>query len=98
MDLKNAALRYGIKLMSDPHVMKFMQDERLMKATMVAMSIPGRLSGAVQEHGDRLAHVLSFATEQEMRNLRRTVRSLEDQIVELKHELEQVRAARESNS
>ena len=87
MDTKKFALHHGMKLMSNPRVMTFMQDERVMKALMVAMSIPGRLTSAAQQHADRVAHLMALATEQEVRDLRRTVRSLEDQIAEIKHNL-----------
>jgi len=84
MDLRNVVLRHGMKLMSNPRTMRLMQDERLLKTMMTAMSVPGRVSSAVQEHTERLAHLLSFATEREVRDLRRTVRSLEDQIADIK--------------
>jgi cell division FtsZ-interacting protein ZapD len=50
MSLKKKAMHHGMKLMSDPRVMKLMQDERFMKAMMAAMSVPGRVTTAAQEH------------------------------------------------
>jgi hypothetical protein len=95
MSLKKKAMHHGMKLMSDPRVMKLMQDERFMKAMMAAMSVPGRVTTAAQEHTDRIARMMSLATEQEVRDLRRTVRSLEDQLADLKRELEQARSRRD---
>jgi hypothetical protein len=98
MSLKKKALHQGMKLMSDPRVMKLMQDERLMKAMMAAMSVPGRLTTAAHEHADRVAKIMSLATEQEVRDLRRTVRSLEDQLADLKRELEHARSRRDDSN
>lgn len=91
MNIKELALHHGMKLMSDPRVVRLMQDEQVMKTMMSAMSFPGRIFGAAQEHSDRIARKMSLATEQEIRDLRRTVRSLEDQLAELKHEVERIR-------
>ncbi|PIE05401.1 MAG: hypothetical protein CSA75_04945 [Sorangium cellulosum] len=92
MSIKNKAMHQGMKLMSDPRVMKLMQDERFMKAMMAAMSVPGRVSTAAQEQSDRFAKVMALATEQEVRDLRRTVRSLEEQLTELQKEVARLRA------
>ena len=91
MNLKKKVLQHGMKLMSSPSVMKLIQDDRFTKAVVTALSLPGRITSAAQEHTDRIAHMMSLATEQEVRDLRRTVRSLEHQISELKHELERSR-------
>jgi hypothetical protein len=64
--------------------MRLMQDERFMKAMMAAVSVPGRVSTFVQENTNRFAKAMDLATEQEVKDLRRTVRSLEEQIAELK--------------
>jgi hypothetical protein len=84
MSVKKTMLKQGMKLMSDPRVMKLMQDERFMKAMMSLMSVPGRVSSFAQDQSGRLAKVMDLATEQEVKDLRRTVRSLEEQLAELK--------------
>jgi hypothetical protein len=84
MSIKKRLMKEGMKLMSDPRVMRLMQDERFMKAMMAAVSVPGRVGTFVQESSSRLARAMDLATEQEVKDLRRTVRSLEDQIAELK--------------
>ena len=97
MFTKDAVLHHGMKVMSNPRVLKLIQDERLMKTMMSAMEAAGRFTGAMQEHTERLAHLLSFATEQDVRDLRRTVRSLEDQIAELKHQLDELKSVGTNN-
>ena len=84
MGMKKKLMKEGMKLMSDPRMMKLMQDERFMKVVMAAMSIPGQVSTIAQDQTDRFARMMSLATEQEVRDLRRTVRALEEQLAEMK--------------
>ncbi|MBI5538145.1 MAG: hypothetical protein HY898_35815 [Deltaproteobacteria bacterium] len=84
MSIKKTMMKQGMKLMSDPRVMKLMQDERFMKAVMTLMSVPGRVSSFAQDQSGRFAKVMDLATEQEVKDLRRTVRSLEEQLADLK--------------
>jgi hypothetical protein len=84
MSLKKSLMQQGMKLLSDPRVMKVMQDERFMKAMMAAMAMPGKIDGFTKEHAEKFAKKMSLATADEVRDLKRTIRSLEDQISELK--------------
>jgi polyhydroxyalkanoate synthesis regulator phasin len=85
--LKNTLLKKGMKagmkLMSDPRVMKMMQDERVMKAAMAAMSMPGKVQAFTNEQIENLAHSLGLAKEDEVNDLRRTVRRLEEELSRL---------------
>ena len=84
MSIKKTMMKQGMKLMSDPRVMKLMQDERFMKAVMTLMGVPGRVSTFAQDQSGRFAKAMDLATEQEVKDLRRTVRSLEEQLADLK--------------
>lgn len=86
MGIKKRLIDAGMKFMSDPRVMKLMQDERFVGAMMTALSVPGRLGTLAQDQAGRLARMMDLATEREIRDLRRTVRSLEDQLAELKRQ------------
>jgi hypothetical protein len=86
MSLKKNLLQQGMKLMSDPRVMKLMQDERVMKAVMAAMSMPGRAQSFARERIEGVAKAMALATEDEVKDLRRTVRKLEDDLARLKAE------------
>lgn len=86
MSLKKNLLEQGMKLMSDPRVMKLMQDERVMKAVMKAMSMPGRAQSFAKERIEGVAKAMALATEDEVKDLRRTVRKLEDDLARLKAE------------
>ncbi len=61
-----------------------MQDERVMKAVMGAMSLPAKLSTFTEEAGESVAKKLNMATKAEVRDLQRTIRKLEDQIETIK--------------
>jgi cell division FtsZ-interacting protein ZapD len=84
MSLKKSLMEQGMKLLSDPRVSKLMQDERFIKAMMTAVSMPGKIDGFTKEQGEKFAKRMSLATADEVRDLRRTVRALEDEIAVLK--------------
>lgn len=89
MSLKKTLMSQGMKLMSDPRMMKLMQNEQFMKAMMTAMSVPGRIDGFTKEQAERFAKVMKLATSREVKDLKRTVRALEEQLAELKQQKEQ---------
>jgi hypothetical protein len=82
--LKKTLLQQGMKWMSDPRVMRLMQDERFMKAMMAAMSVPGRAQTFAREQAESVAKAMALATEAEVKDLRRMVRKLEDELRELR--------------
>ena len=84
--LKKTLMQKGMKLMSDPRVIKLMQDERVMKALMTAMSMPGKAQNLAKEQMENVAKAMALATEGEVKDLRRTVRRLEEEVSRLKHE------------
>jgi hypothetical protein len=84
--IKRSLMNQGMKLMSDPRVMKLMQDERVMKAVMSAMSMPGKAQTFARERVEGIAKAMALATESEVKDLRRTVRRLEDDLARLKSE------------
>jgi hypothetical protein len=77
-------MNQGMKLMSDPRVMKLMQDERVMKAVMTAMSVPGKAQTFARQQVENVAKAMALATEDEVKDLRRTVRKLEDEMARMK--------------
>jgi cell division FtsZ-interacting protein ZapD len=84
--LKKTLMQQGMKLMSDPRVMKLMQDERVMKAVMTAMSMPGKAQSFAKEQVETIAKAMALATEGEMKDLRRTVRKLEEELARMKRD------------
>jgi hypothetical protein len=81
---KKTLMKQGMKLMSDPRVMKLMQDERVMKAVMAAMSVPGKAQSFARDQAENIAKAMALATEGEVKDLRRTVRKLEEEVARLK--------------
>ena len=77
-------MKQGMKLMSDPRVMKLMQDERVMRAVMQMMAMPGKVQSFTHEQVERLAKSMALATEDEMKDLKRTVRRLEEELARMK--------------
>src|ERR1700744_6540329 len=85
-DLKKNLMEQGLKLMSDPRVQKLMADERVMKAGMTAMSLPGKAQSFARDQVEGFAKVMALATEGEVKDLRRTVRKLEEEVARLRTE------------
>lgn len=82
--LKKTLMKQGMKLMSDPRVMKLMQDERVMKAVMAAMAVPGKVQSFTKEQVEQIAKAMALATEGEVKDLKRTVRRLEEEIARMR--------------
>jgi hypothetical protein len=78
--LKKTLMQRGMQLMTDPRVMKIMQDERVMKAVMQMMSMPGKVQTFTNEQVERLAKAMSLATEDEVKDLKRQIRRLEEEV------------------
>jgi cell division FtsZ-interacting protein ZapD len=82
--IKKTLMQQGMKLMSDPRVLKLMQDERVMKAMMAAMSVPGKAQSFARDQVEALAKAMALATEGEVKDLRRTVRKLEEEVARMR--------------
>lgn len=81
--IKKSLMKQGMKLMSDPRVMKMMQDERVMKAVMQMMNVPGKVTTFGNEQIEKLAKAMSLATEDEVKDLKRQIRRLEEEVTRL---------------
>lgn len=81
--IKKTILKQGMKLMGDPRVVKLMQDERVMKALMQAMNVPGKVQSFGTEQVEKIAKAMSLATEDEVNDLKRQVRRLEEELARL---------------
>jgi cell division FtsZ-interacting protein ZapD len=78
--LKKTLMKQGMKLMSDPRVMKLIQDPRFMKAVIQLMAVPGKVQTFAHDGVEKLAKAMDLATEGEVKDLRRTVRRLEEEV------------------
>ncbi|WP_437575454.1 hypothetical protein [Sorangium sp. So ce887] len=86
MALKDKLVSEGLKLAANPNVAKLMQDERFMRLFMTAMSVPGRVSSFTAEQKETFAKAMGLATVEEVRDLKRTVASLEREIAKLRRD------------
>ena len=84
--IKKTLMKQGMKLMTDPRVMKIMQDERVMKAVMDAMALPGKVQTFTAESTEKIAKAMSLATEDEVNDLKRQIRRLEEEVARLEKE------------
>lgn len=82
--LKDKLVTEGMKLAANPNVAKLMQDERLMKVFMAAMSVPGKVSSFSTEQKEAFAKAMGLATADEVRDLKRTVAALEREVARLR--------------
>lgn len=87
MALKDRILTEGMRLTQNPAFAKVVQDERFMKLVVLAMSMPGRVSTFTAEQKERFAKEMGLATSDEVRDLRRTVASLEDAVRRLERKI-----------
>ncbi len=81
--IKKQIVKQGMKLMTDPRVMKIMQDERVMKTLMQMMSVPGKVQTFTNDQVEKLAKAMSLATEDEVNDLKRQIRRLEEEIARM---------------
>lgn len=89
--LKDKVKQEGVKLLGHPRLQPLLQDERFMKLVMAALSVPGKLSTLSDEQRAHLVKALGLATMDEVRDLKRVVRSLESELGELRSELAALR-------
>ena len=80
MSLKDKIFTEGMRLTQSPAVAKVLQDERFMKLVVLAMSMPGRVSTFTTEQKERFAKEMGLATSDEVRDLHRTIASLEEDV------------------
>ncbi len=83
MALKDTLMAEGMKLAGNPAVAKLMQDPRFMRLVMTAMAMPGKVSEFTDEQREHFAKAMGLATQEEVRDLKRTVAALERQVARL---------------
>ena len=82
MDLKKALLQQAMKLAQNPKVMEVAMSPKVMGAAMKVMSLRGQVESATSAATQSVAKALNLATRDEVRELRRTIRRLEDELHE----------------
>ena len=83
MSLKDKLMSEGVKLATNPAFAKIMQDPRFMKLVMAAMAMPGRVESFSTEQKEHFARTMGLASQDEVRDLKRTVNALEREVARL---------------
>jgi hypothetical protein len=83
MALKDKLMAEGMKLAANPAFARLMADERFMKLVMAAMSMPGRVNTFTAEQKEHFAKAMGLATQDEVRDLKRTIAALERTVARL---------------
>ncbi len=80
MDIKKTLLTQAMKLAQNPKVMEFATSPKVMEVAMKAMATRAQVTTAVHGATSSVARGLNLATRDEVKELRRTIRKLEDQL------------------
>jgi hypothetical protein len=91
MSIADEMKKRGLQLMSDPRVLKLMQNEQFMKAMMAVMQGVGKVNSFTTEQTERFAKSMRLATSQEVKDLKRTVKNLENEVARLRKQMDDTR-------
>ena len=86
--LKQTAMREGMKLLSNPKVMKLMADPRFMNYIMKGMELRGRIQSSVDSKLRLVATMLNLATKEELANIQRNLRQVEARFGDLRRKVD----------
>jgi hypothetical protein len=88
MSVKRTLLERGMKLMSDPRVMKLMSNPKVMNVAMQAFQIRGKAQASIDRQVKALAKTLKLATREEVRELKNTIKTLEEAMKQMQAKAE----------
>ena len=93
MTIKDELTKKGMQMMSDPRFTKLMQNPQFMKAVLTLMQVPGKVNAFTNDQAERFAATLKLATQQEVKELRKTVKKLERDVERLHEKLDRMSAS-----
>lgn len=88
MSIKDEVRKRGLQLLGDPRVAKLMQNEQFMRAMMTVIQVPGKVEHFTSEQTERFAKMMRVATADEVKDLRRQVKTLEAEVAKLKKKID----------
>jgi hypothetical protein len=88
MGIKDEVKKKGLQVLSDPRVAKLMQNEQFMRAMMTVVQVPGKVETFTTEQTERFAKMMRLATSDEVKDLKRQVKTLEADVARLKKKLD----------
>lgn len=80
MGIKEEMMKRGMQVMSDPRVGKLMQNPQFMKVLMALMQVPGKVNSFTNEQAKLLGSTLRLATVEDLKELKRRVKKLEQEL------------------
>jgi Fe-S cluster assembly ATPase SufC len=80
MSFKKQLMKQGMALFNDPRVQKVISDPRVMQGVMQVMAVPGKVQEIAEDGATRVAKAMNIATQDEVKDLKRTIRRLEDEV------------------
>ncbi len=84
MSIKDKFMSEGLKLASHPAISGLLKDERFLKLVMAALSVPGKLTELSEDQRANALRFLGAASQREIDDLKRAVRSLEEEVSRLR--------------
>ena len=84
MSIKDKVVAEGMKLAASPQVAKLMQDERVMKLVMTAVSMPGKVQSFTAEQKEAFPRSMGRAPQDEVKELKRQITALDREINDLR--------------
>ncbi len=88
MSLKRMVMERGMKLMSDPRVMKVMSNPKVMNLVMKGFQLRGKAQAQIDARIKAVAKTFKLATRDEVNELKRTIRTLEESLRRVQSEVE----------
>lgn len=85
--IKQEAMRRGMRLMSNPKVMKMMADPRFMNAISQGFALKGRIESEIECRLRKIAETLNLATREDVETLRRSISQMESSVSALERKL-----------
>ncbi|MEM6789455.1 MAG: hypothetical protein AAF715_18180 [Myxococcota bacterium] len=85
MALKDRVMTEGMKLAGHPALAPLLRDPRFMKLLMQALAVPGRLEELTEEQKNNFIRSLGLARQEDVDDLKRTVRALEEEVSRLRN-------------
>lgn len=83
--LKNKALKQGMKLMSNPTIMKWLGDPRFINAINRGFEIKNLIQNRIHDKLRFVAHKLNLATQKDINSLEQSIRQIESNVNSLKN-------------
>lgn len=75
--IKATAMEQGMKLLTNPRVMKLMADPRFMNALLKGMQFKGKLQSDLEARLRSVACALNLATKDDVANIQQSLRQVE---------------------